>query len=44
MDIRKNVFSESVVKFWSSLTREVVISLFLKVLKKRVDIALSDRV
>lgn len=40
MDIRKKLFSERVD--WNRLPRKVVESLSLEVLKKRVDVALSD--
>jgi len=40
LDIRKKLFSERVD--WNRLPRKVVESLSLEVLKKRVDVALSD--
>lgn len=40
LDIRKKLFSERVD--WNRLPRKVVESLSLEVLKKKVDVALSD--
>jgi len=44
LDIQKNFFTESVIKRWNRLPREVIESSALEVFKRYVDMALKDTV
>jgi len=44
LDIKKNFFSEGVVRHWNRLPREVTVSLSLEIFQRLVDVAIRKKV